>query len=271
MSFNEKYNIIDRAEMSGVTVEILELSNLDGASSPDVAANLYFAKQAGLKARMVRILLNQASVKTEAGALYYSKGKIQSDTKIGGVSGFIKKNVSGALTGESMMKPTYTGSGELNLEPSFSHYFIVKLNGASVTIDDGAFYCCTNSLRLAPVMQKTASAAVLGNESLFQLQVSGTGLLVLEIPVPKDELVKYDLHGNEELKVDGNFAIIRDSNVKFSVTKSQKSLIKSAMGGEGFFNTYTGTGSVWLAPTAPIYRKFITDPYMGNSNNNSLE
>lgn len=271
MSFKDKYMVIDQAEMDGIRVEILEMSNLEGASSPYMAANLFFAKQAGLKARMVKISLNQSAIKTEAGSVYYSYGRIQSNTKIGGVSGFIKKSVSGSLTGESMIKPVYEGSGEIVLEPSFKHYFILKMNNSSVVIDDGTFYCCSASLKLSPIMQKTASAAVLGNESLFQLQVSGTGVLVLETPVPKDELIRYDLHGNEELKVDGNFALIRSGNITFSVTKSQKSFVKSAMGGEGFFNTYTGTGSVWLAPTAPIYRKFIIDPYIDNSNSNSVE
>lgn len=271
MSFTDKYKVIDKAEMDGVIVEILEMNNLEGASSPYMAANLYFAKQAGLKARMVKISLDQASIKTEAGAVYYSYGNIQSNTKIGGMTGLLKKSVSGSLTGESAIKPVYQGVGEIVLEPSFKHYFILKMNNSSVVIDDGTFYCCSATLKLSPVMQRTASAAVLGNESLFQLQVSGTGILVLETPVPKDELIKYDLHDNEELKVDGNFALIRSGNVKFSVTKSEKSLIKSAIGGEGFFNTYTGRGSVWLAPTAPIYRKFITNPYMDNSSSNSVE
>ncbi len=80
---------------------------------------------------MVKISLNQSAIKTEAGSVYYSYGRIQSNTKIGGVSGFIKKSVSGSLTGESMIKPVYEGSGEIVLEPSFKHYFILKMNNSS--------------------------------------------------------------------------------------------------------------------------------------------
>lgn len=57
------------------------------------------------------------------------------------------------------------------------------------------------------------------------------------------------IENGEELKVDGNFAIARTSGVNFSVTKSDKSLIGSALNGEGFLNTFTGNGTVWLAPT----------------------
>ncbi len=72
MSFKDKYMVIDQAEMDGIRVEILEMSNLEGASSPYMAANLFFAKQAGLKARMVKISLNQSAIKT----IYFSLNKL---------------------------------------------------------------------------------------------------------------------------------------------------------------------------------------------------
>ena len=57
------------------------------------------------------------------------------------------------------------------------------------------------------------------------------------------------------VKVDGNFAILRSSNINFTVQKSAKGLIGSALGGEGFLQTFEGTGMVWLAPTSPMYNK----------------
>lgn len=77
------------------------------------------------------------------------------------------------------------------------------------------------------------------------------------------------IENGEELKVDGNFAIARTSGVNFSVTKSDKSLIGSALNGEGFLNTFTGNGTVWLAPTQVMYEKlsFGTMPTNDNMNN----
>lgn len=40
--------------------------------------------------KQVRIKLNNSAVKTEAGALYYYKGNIQSKSNIGGVGGLLK-------------------------------------------------------------------------------------------------------------------------------------------------------------------------------------
>lgn len=253
MILDEKAKVIKTISDGKNKFEVLEFENLDGATDPTMAMALYFAKKAGLKSRVVRVSLDNSSIKTEAGALYFYKGNISSDTKVGGAGGFFKKSISGALTGESILKPSYTGSGEVYLEPSFKHYCAMTLDNESIIVDKGVFYCCSDSIELSAVSQKNISSAVMGGEGIFQLQLKGSGVVILELPVPESEIVKCTLNGDEELKVDGNFAIARTSGVNFSVTKSQKSLFRSAMGGEGFLNTYTGSGSVWIAPTAPVY------------------
>ncbi|KAK2209075.1 transcriptional regulator, partial [Clostridioides difficile] len=107
MDLSKKVKILENASDGKSEFEILEFEKLEGASSPLMAMGLYFAREAGLKARQIKIKLNNSSIKTEAGALYYYKGNISSETKIGGVGGLFKKGISGALTNESMMKPVY--------------------------------------------------------------------------------------------------------------------------------------------------------------------
>ena len=43
--------------------------------------------------------------------------------------------------------------------------------------------------------------------------------------------------------------------------------------GEGFLNTYSGTGKVWLAPTSSIYKEFGYGFMPGNSgmDNNEID
>jgi len=47
-----------------------------------------------------------------------------------------------------------------------------------------------------------------GGEGLFQTRIRGTGICVLESPVPADEVLRIDLK-EETLQVDGNFALMR--------------------------------------------------------------
>lgn len=272
LDFEKKIKVLEEINHNGTIFEICALEDLDGATSSDMAMNLFFAKQQGLKIRFVRIKLNNTKIKTEAGALYYYKGNIQSQTNVGGVGGFLKKTVAGSLTKESAMKPEYFGCGEIYLEPSFKHYLTVQLENNSVIVDKSMFYCCSDTVDVKPIFQKNVSSAALGNEGLFQIELSGSGVVILESPVPASEIQEVWLNPNEELKVDGNFAILRSSNVQFSVTTSDKSLLGSALNGEGFLNTFRcpQNGVIWLAPTAPLYKKMAYGLSLDNKGGNSL-
>ena len=86
-------------------------------------------------------------------------------------------------------------------------------------------------------------------QGLFNLSLMGQGTVALESPVPASEIVTVDLE-NDELKVDGNFAIAWTNGLQFTVERSTKTLIGSAASGEGLVNVYRGTGRVLLAPVA---------------------
>lgn len=261
--------VIDKASYDDVEFEVVAYNDLQGAQSIDTAMGLFFANQAGLKMKQVRIKLNNATVKTEAGALYYYKGSIKSKANVGGVGGLFKKAVSGTITNESTIKPSYSGSGEILLEPSYKHYIMMELDNDSIIVDKGMFYCCSDDINIKGSMQKNISATLLGGEGIFQIELYGSGIVVLECNVPKDELVEIDIKQGEELKVDGNFAIARTKGVEFSVTKSDKSLFGSAINGEGLLNTFSGQGKVWIAPTQPMYERMNYGlPTQNNSMNN---
>ncbi len=55
MELKEKMKVIESISDGGSTFEVLEFENLDGASDPIMAMGLYFAKQAGLRSRIVRV------------------------------------------------------------------------------------------------------------------------------------------------------------------------------------------------------------------------
>jgi len=82
---------------------------------------------------------------------------------------------------------------------------------------------------------------------------------VLESFVPICEVDMIELQ-NDVLKVDGNFAILRMGDVSFTVERSAKTLIGSAVSGEGLVNVFRGTGTVWLAPTLKIYSALAASP-----------
>lgn len=216
---------------------------------PNDAMNAYFCNAMNVRKRQVICELQQSNITLQAGAMQWTVGDVKATTGIKGVGDFFGKAVRGKVTGESAIKPEYTGNGTLVLEPTYKHILLVDVadwNG-SIVLDDGLFLACEASLQHKSVMRSNLSSAALGGEGLFNLGITGKGILCLESPTPREELIEVTLD-NDVLKVDGNFAIAWSGSLEFTVERSGKSLIGSAASGEGLVNVYKGTGKVWLAP-----------------------
>lgn len=247
----ENMKIIDTAEYGGTRIEIMEYQKLMGSTNTTGAIDLYYMEKQNMRARQVAVYLNNDKVTVEPGAMSYFKGPIE---MVSGVTAgnMLGRMFSSATTGEAIAQPEYKGSGLLVLEPSFKHFILLSMENEEIIVDKGMFYCAQGGISVKPIMQKNVSSALLGGEGIFQMQLRGTGLAVLECAVPNCEIDVIELN-NETLKVDGNFAVLRTGNIEFSVERSAKSLIGSAVSGEGLVNVYRGTGSVWLAPSIKIY------------------
>lgn len=252
INFENKLTMI--SEMTNDSkFQILEYDSLEGATDIPTALGLQIMKDNGMKLRQVRIILEDSSVQLEAGALSYLKGDISIKCKTGGVLGIGKKFFNSKVTGEEMFKPTYEGTGEIFLEPSFGHFALIELEDEEIIVDDGMFYACEEGIEVGVAMQKSVSSALFGNEGLYQTSISGSGIVVLELPVPESEIFKCKLY-NDTLKVDGNFVVLRTKNVDFTVEKSS-GIVGSLTNGESLLNVYKGIGDVWLLPTKGVYNE----------------
>lgn len=264
----DNIKVIDSAENRGMKVEVLEYLKLKGSPSISGAQQMYFMEKQNIRARQIAIYLENDSVEIEPGAMSYFKGNLEM------VSGVTAGNVLGRVfssmtTGEAVAQPKYKGTGMLVLEPSFKHFLVLELDDEEIIVDKGMFYCAQGGVTVKPIMQKNVSSALLGGEGIFQMSLSGKGIVVLECDVPVCEIDVVELN-NETLKVDGNFAVLRSGNISFTVERSAKTLVGSAVSGEGLVNVYRGTGSVWLAPTIKIYNTINMASAYGASSTASL-
>ena len=216
---------------------------------PETAMQAYFASQMNVRKRQVVCDIAKSNVTVQAGAMQWMVGDVRATTGLKGVGDLFGKAMRGSVTGESAIKPEYTGNGTLVLEPTYKHILLVDLKdwNGSIVLDDGLFLACESTLKHKAVMRSNVSSAVLGNEGLFNLGIQGQGIVCLESPCPREELVEIWLD-NDVLKVDGNFAIAWSGSLDFTVERSGKTLLGSAASGEGLVNVYRGTGKVLLAP-----------------------
>lgn len=264
----ENIRIIDSGVHGGVKVEVMEYQRLLGTTNTNTVVDMYYMEKQNIKARQVAVYLENDMVEVEPGAMSYFKGNLE---MVSGVTpgNLLGRAFSSLTTGEAVAQPKYKGTGLLVLEPSFNHFLVLDMDNEEIIVDKGMFYCAQGSITVKPILQKSISSALAGGEGLFQIQLKGSGLVVLECQVPSCEIDIIELK-NDVLKVDGNFAVLRNGNIDFTVERSAKSLIGSAVGGEGLVNVYRGTGSVWLAPTMKIYRTLNYAHFMGSSSTSSM-
>jgi uncharacterized protein (AIM24 family) len=135
------------------------------------------------------------------------------------------------------------------LEPTYRYLLLLNADDWNnfIMLEDGLFLASEATLEHKAVMRTNVSSAALGGQGLFNLGLKGKGVLCIESPCPKEELIEIYLD-NDVLKVDGNMVIAWSGSLDFTVERSGKSLIGSAASGEGLVNVYRGTGKLLLAP-----------------------
>lgn len=226
----------------------------DASVSPMNAMNEYFMSKMNVRRRQVVIDINKDhSAVIQAGSMQWMGGNVQATSGVKGIGDLFGKALKGAVTRESAVKPEYVGEGCLVLEPTYKYIIlqdVSKWGAVGMTIEDGMFLACDANVKSNIIARKNVSSAVLGGEGLFNMSLQGSGVVALESNVPESELIEIELE-NDELKIDGNLAVCWSSNLDFTVERTTKTLVGSAVSGEGLVNVYRGTGRVLMSPVAP--------------------
>ena len=226
----------------------------DASVSPMNAIDEYFMSKMNVRRRQVVIDISRDhSAVIQAGAMQWMGGNVQATSGVKGLGDLFGKAIKGAVTKETAVKPEYVGEGFLVLEPTYKYIIlqdVSKWGNVGMTIEDGMFLACDANVKRNIVARKTLSSAVLGGEGLFNMSLQGNGAVALESNVPEDELIEIELE-NDELKIEGNLAVCWSSNLDFTVERTTKTLVGSAVSGEGLVNVYRGSGRVLMSPVAP--------------------
>ena len=216
----------------------------------------YFMQQMNIRKRQVLAELNGNAIKMQAGAMQWIAGNVSCDTGLGtgakAVGNFMKGLVKGAVSGESAVKPVYAGNGAVMLEPTYKYILFEnpeEWGPSGIVLQDSLFLACDAHLQEKIISRKNISSLFAG-EGLFNLSILGKGTLVLESPVPREELFEFDLNDGI-LKIDGNMAIAWSGTLELTVERSSGSLMGSLVNKEGLVNVYRGTGKVLMTPTVP--------------------
>ena len=113
----------------------------DLSVSPSSAQTAYYCNEMNVRKRQVICDLSKASITLQAGAMQWTAGNVNATTGLKGVGDLFGKAVRGKVTGESAIKPEYTGDGILVTEPTYRYILLEDLNdwNGSIVLDDGLF------------------------------------------------------------------------------------------------------------------------------------
>lgn len=245
-NYYENENVKTIYDNADVGLKILEMQR-DLSVSKDDAVREYFSAEMDVRKRQAAISLNGNVWTVSAGAMQMMLGNVECKTGVKGGVDLLKKSFAGAVTGERGIKPEYFGTGTLILEPTYKHLIVENVAqwGSGLVMNDGMYYASVG-LQVGVQPIQSLSGALGGGEGLFNLMVTGNGLVIMESMCPKDELVYVNMK-DDVLKVDGNYAVCWSPSLQFTVERTTKTLIGSAASGEGLVNVYRGTGTVLLA------------------------
>ena len=88
----------------------------DLSVSPANAMMAYYCNEMNVRKRQVAVDVGMSNVTVQAGAMQWTVGNVNATTGIKGVGDLFGKALRGSVTGESAIKPEYTGDGLLVLE-----------------------------------------------------------------------------------------------------------------------------------------------------------
>lgn len=221
----------------------------DRSVAPSTAQVKYYMSQMDMCPKQCFITVNKSGIRLQKGAMQMMLGNVQQTTGVKGAADLFGKAIIGKMSGESAIKPEYTGKGYLITEPTYKYLLLEDLDNwdGGIVVEDGMFYACEATVKDDIQTRSSVGAMVSGKEGLFNLVMKGTGIVCLESWYPREELYEVVLE-NDVIKIDGNNAVCWSASLDFTVERSGKTLMGSAASGEGLVNVYRGTGRMLIAP-----------------------
>lgn len=222
----------------------------DMSIHPDKAIQEYFMSQMNCHKRQLFCDINNGQdIVLQKGAMQFILGDVECTTGIKSAGDLVKKAMRSAVAKDSAVKPVYSGNGLVVTEPTYK--FLIAVNptdyGKGFMCDDNMFVACTANIQQGVTGRKNLSSAVAGGEGMFNATFYGNGTVILQSKYPIQEMYCFDLD-NDQLKIDGPMAVCWSTSLDFTVERSSKTLIGSAVNGEGLVNVFRGTGRVLMAP-----------------------
>jgi uncharacterized protein (AIM24 family) len=200
--------------------------------------------------RWVQIRIRDETVRAEAGALSHMQGDIRINVRLPSPLSALKSIISD----EALVRPSYTGTGVINLESSMGGYHPFEVAGESWILENGAYWASEGGVELG-LHRERVWTSFWGGEGFidYQTKVSGYGRVVLNAPGPVEEVALKE----ERLMVEGKVVLARTEGVDY-LRRRVSALVPSLLSGEPVMRLYRGTGKALVCWT-PYWNQYVIE------------
>ncbi len=185
------------------------------------------------------------SMITQSGGMAWMSEDVLMDTNMRGGLG---KSIGRMFAGESLFMATYTAQ-KSGANIAFASTVAGEIlpvdvgNCGGLICQKGSFLCAQPSVNLSVAFTKKISAGLFGGEGFILQDITGSGMVFLEIDGNK---VEKELAPGEVLKVDTGNIVAFEKTVSYEI-ETVKGIKNIFLGGEGLFLTkLVGPGKVIL-------------------------
>lgn len=191
----------------------------------------------------------QEELLAEAGSMIAMSDFINVSTTLrqgkgGGILGGLKRMMAGESLFLSVFR-CYQPNGEIYLAPHLMGDILVyEMMGNELVVQSGSYLACASGVDIELGFQGFKS--LFSGESLFWLQVSGNGPIIL---TSFGGIYEIDVDG--EYVVDTGNIVAFEKTLSFRITKASSSLIGSFLGGEGLVCRFSGKGKLFCQTHSP--------------------
>jgi uncharacterized protein (AIM24 family) len=200
--------------------------------------------------RWVQIRIREETVRAEAGALSHMQGDIKVTARLPSPLSALKS----AISNEAVVRPSYTGTGTINLESSMGGYYPFEVAGESWILENGVYWASEGTVELRLHRERVWTSFWAGEGLIdYQTKISGYGLVVLNAPGPVEEVALKD----ERLMVEGKLVLARTEGLDYRMRRPT-SLVQSLFSGERAMRSYQGTGKALVCWT-PYWNQYVVN------------
>ena len=212
--------------------------------------------------RQLVIDISDETVRARYGAMSSITGGISFKPRLPSPGQFLKSLVNH----ESRIRPYYSGSGTIMLQPSLSgyHYFDVE-NGDDWLLEPGVYWASEGSVALGLFRERMGPSILSGDGWLvWKTRIKGHGQVAIRAPGPVEMIDVNDT----EFRVQGRLVLGRTSGLRFNSRRSAP-FPRNLISGQSRLRVYSGTGKVLFCWT-PYWNQHMYNRMTGESIDRSL-